>query len=92
MAEGERQADLTGDWRLRLDMIEELAAGDAVGVFDASHLGARAVVDSGEAGGVDGDSGRLADQYTAERVVGGGGGVAGPVETFCFEMHVALIG
>lgn len=92
MAEGEGQVDLAGDWCLRFDVVEELATGDAVLVFDAAHLGVGPPVERGEADGVEGDCGRLTDQHVAEMVVDGGGAVAGPVETFCLEMHVALIG
>lgn len=45
MAEGEGQVDLAGDRLLRPDMVEQLAAGDAVRVLDATHLGFRAPVD-----------------------------------------------
>jgi hypothetical protein len=52
-------------------MIEQLAAGDAVGILDATHLGAWAVVSLREAHRVDGDYGRLADQHAAERLAVG---------------------
>lgn len=45
MAEGEAKVDLAGEWLLRLDMIEQLAAGDAVRIFDASDHGSWAPVD-----------------------------------------------
>lgn len=86
--ETEGQADLTRGRRLSLDMIEQLSAGDAVWIFDAAELGA--VIRLG-AERVDDDYGWLADQRLTERGVGGRGGIAGPLETFRLEVHVALV-
>lgn len=70
-------------------MVEQLSAGDAVWIFDVTKIGA--VFGLRPAKRFDADRGWLADQHLTESLVGGRGGIAGPVETFCLKVHLALV-